>query len=120
MIENMLTDVSKIYIAYGYTDFRKQTHSLCAMIKSHYNYNPYDQSAYIFCNKHRTSIKVLCFDKNGMVLAQKVLLGADKMKFQWPKDSNEMKNITKKQLRWLLSGLSINEKRAFNDYNLTE
>ena len=89
--------INKIYLAYGTTDFRKQTSSLCNMIKNTYNMNPYDRSAYIFCNKKRTSIKVLCYDKNGFILAQKTLVDTEKMKFQWPRNSTELKNISKQQ-----------------------
>lgn len=37
------------------------------------------------------------------------------MKFQWPRNSKELKNITKKQLNWLLSGLKIEQKNSFKD-----
>ena len=60
MINNLLQEVTKIYIAYGVTDFRKQTHSLCSIVKNNFKMNPYDKSAYIFCNKKRNSIRVLC------------------------------------------------------------
>ena len=32
------------------------------------------------------------------------------MKFPWPRNSNELKSITKQQLSWLLSGLKIEQK----------
>lgn len=81
MINDLLKNVNEIYITYGYTDFRKQTYSLIALIESGFKANPYNGSAFIFCNKTRTSIKVLVYDKNGFVLAQKTLLNTDKMKF---------------------------------------
>lgn len=64
MINDLLTNIDKIYIAYGVTDFRKQIYSLCSIVKENFNMNPYNKSAYIFCNKKRNSIKVLCYDKN--------------------------------------------------------
>ena len=51
MINNLLQDVTKIYLAYGVTDFRKQIPSLCSIVKNNFKMNPYDRSAYIFCNK---------------------------------------------------------------------
>lgn len=120
MISKMLEDVSKVYIAYGATDFRKQISSLCAEVKCRFNFNPYKNVAFMFCNKKRTSIKVLCYDKNGFVLAQKTLLANEKMKFQWPRNSNELKNISKQQLNWLLSGLKIEQKHSFREYKLDE
>ena len=118
MINKLLSDISTIYIAYGATDFRKQISSLCAEIKSRFNLNPYKNVAFIFCNKKRNSIKVLCYDKNGFVLAQKTLLDQEKMKFQWPRNSNELKNITKQQLNWLLAGLKVEQKGCFKEFEL--
>lgn len=80
--------------------------------------NPYDKSAYIFCNKKRNSIRVLCYDKNGFILAQKTLLDKEKIKFDWPRDSSELKKITKQQLSWLLSGLKIEQKNSFKEINI--
>ena len=113
MINDLLRNTNKIYIAYGATDFRKQISSLCNIVRHTFKLNPYDKSAYLFCNKKRNSIRVLCYDKNGFILAQKTLLNSEKMKFQWPRNSQEMNQITKEQLRWLLSGLKIEQKNSF-------
>lgn len=120
MIRDLLKSVSKVYIAYGATDFRKQIDSLCIEVKSKFHLNPYEKVAFIFCNKKRNSIKVLCYDKNGFILAQKKLLDTEKMKFQWPRNSKEMKNITREQLDWLLSGLKINPEKCFKEIKLTD
>lgn len=82
--------------------------------------NPYEKAAFIFCNKKRNSIKVLCYDKNGFILAQKKLLETEKMKFQWPRNQSEMKKITREQLNWLLSGLKINPEKCFKEIQLTD
>ena len=120
MINNLLQDIQKIYIVYGATDFRKQINTLCSLIKQNYKMNLYDRSAYIFCNKKRNSIRVLCYDKNGFILAQKTLLDTEKMKFQWPRNSRELKRINKQQLNWLLSGLQISPKKYFKDIEIDE
>ena len=80
--------------------------------------NPSKNVAFIFCNKKRNSIKVLCYDKNGFVLAQKTLLDTEKIKFQWPRNSKELKNITKKQLDWIISGLKIEQEKSFKEYEI--
>lgn len=118
MLIDLLGSIDKIYIAYGATDFRKQIYSLCSIVKEKFHKNPYDRSAYIFCNKKRNSIRILCYDKNGFILAQKTLLDADKMKFQWPRNSEELKNINKQQLSWLLSGLKIEQKNSFKEIEI--
>lgn len=120
MINDFLRSVSTIYIAYGVTDFRKQIHSLCDIVQNKYNLNPYKKETFIFCNKKRNSIRVLCYDKNGFVLAQKTLLDTEKMKFQWPRNSEELKQITKEQLNWLLSGLKIYPDKCFKEIEIDE
>jgi transposase len=118
MLTDLLQSVNKIYIAYGVTDFRKQIPSLCSIVRDNFKTNPYNKSAYIFCNKKRNSIKVLCYDKNGFILAQKTLLDTEKMKFQWPRNSSELRNISKQQLNWLLSGLKIEQKNSFKEIEI--
>lgn len=118
MICDLLKTVSTIYLVYGATDFRKQAASLCKMIEQKYSVNPYKKVAFIFCNKKRNSIKVLCYDKNGFILAQKTLLNVEKMKFQWPRNKDELNKISKLQLEWLLSGLQIYPKKYFKDIEI--
>lgn len=115
MLNDLLKSVSTIYIAYGATDFRKQISSLCNIVERTFQMDPYQKAAFIFCNKKRTSIKILCYDKNGFVLAQKTLLDVNRMKFQWPRNAGELKYITKEQLNWLLSGLEIFPKKYFEE-----
>ena len=119
MLNDLLKNIKTIYIAYGATDFRKQIYSLCEMVEKEYKEDPYKGAvAYIFCNKKRTSIKVLCYDKNGFILAQKKLLNTQKMRFQWPKNKGELKQITKEQLGWLLSGLQMYPKKYFEEIEI--
>lgn len=118
MLGHFAKDASHIYIACGPTDFRKQIDSLVAMVNLQFKMDPFsDRCAFIFCNKKKNSIKVLRYDKNGFVLASKKLL--DEMKFQWPKDAAETKEITFQQLEWLLQGLSIEQKRALHPVKMS-
>lgn len=54
MIKDLLQSISKVYIAYGATDFRKQIDSLCIEVKSKFHLNPYEKAAFIFCTDIRT------------------------------------------------------------------
>ena len=120
MLNDLLKSISTIYIyiAYGATDFRKQIHSLCNIVKKEFEMDPYKNIAFIFCNKKRTSIKILNYDKNGFILAQKTLLNVNKMKFKWLRNKGKMQSITKEQLNWWLSGLDIYPKRYFKDIKI--
>ena len=118
MLNKLLKNVSTIYIACGPTDFRKQIPSLSQLVENEFELDPYTGTAYIFCNKRKNSIKVLCYDRNGFILAQKKLLNTDKMRFQWPKNEKELGQISHEQLRWLLSGLQVYPKSYFEDIEI--
>ena len=36
----------------------------------------------------------------------------DNGKLQWPKDKNEVQNLSQQELRWLLEGLSLQQPKA--------
>ena len=118
MLNKLLEEIPTIYLVYGSTDFRKQIASLSNMVKEQYKMNPYKKVAFLFCNKKKNSIKLLCYDKNGFILAQKTLLDVNNYRFKWPKDEKELGQITHEQLRWLLSGLQVCPKSYFQDIEI--
>ena len=118
MLNKLLEEIPTIYLVYGPTDFRKQIASLSNMVKEQYNMNPYKKVAFLFCNRKKNSIKILCYDKNGFILAQKTLLDVNKYRFKWPKDEKELGKITHEQLRWPLSGLQVCPKSYFKDIEI--
>lgn len=121
MIETFIKEAEHIYVACGATDFRKQMDTLCTMVIDKFNLDPYTgSSVFIFCNRKRNAIKVLRFEDNGFILAHKKLIDVDKMKFQWPKNETEVKDITLEQLRWLLQGLNIEQKTALKKYKISK
>lgn len=111
MLNLFAKDAEHIYVALGATDFRKQIDGLVAIVNLQFKLDPFsDRCAFIFCNKRKTAIKVLRYDKNGFILASKKLL--EGMKFQWPKSQSEVKEITFQQMEWLFQGLDIEQKKA--------
>ena len=108
---------ARIFLACGYTDFRKQIPGLVAEVTLNFKLDPYNEAyVFIFCNRRRDSIKVLRYDKNGFVLATKKLL--DDMKFQWPRTPDEVKEISFQQVEWLLQGLEIEQKKAHHQVKI--
>jgi transposase len=100
-----------IYLALGKTDFRKQQNGLVSLVALQFKLDPHSgTSVFLFCNKRHNSLRALRWDGNGFILVTKTLTG--EMKFQWPKNQGEVRNITKRQLEWLLSGLQIDQKKA--------
>ena len=114
MMRRFLSDTDHIYLACGVTDFRKQISGLVAMVHMQFRLDPYKGScAFIFCNKKRNGIKILRYDSNGFILASKKLL--EDMKFQWPRTPEEVKEISFRQVEWLLQGLEIEQKKALHE-----
>jgi len=118
MLKRMTEDATHIYLAIGPTDFRKQISGLVALVQLQFGKDPFKEtSVFIFCNKKKDSVKILRYDRNGFVLAYKKLL--ERMKFQWPKDREEVKEISRKQVEWLLEGLSIEQKKAHHEVKIS-
>lgn len=109
----MLIDVNHtdhIYVICGPTDMRKSIEGCMGIVSEAYHLDPFSSSLFLFCNKKKTTLKVLHFDVNGFELLTKKLLEG---KFQWPKNQEEARLITKQELRWLLEGLSLEQTKAF-------
>lgn len=119
MLNRFIKDAEHIYLALGATDFRKQIPSLAALVQLSFGKDPFEEtSIFLFCNKRKNAIKVLRFDKNGFILAQKNLL--EEMKFRWPKEEGDLKQISSKQVEWLLQGLEITQKYAHTEIKKEE
>ena len=111
----MIGDISladNIYIICGYTDMRKSIDGLCAVVKDLLDIDAENtRSLYLFCGKRNDRIKALIHEGDRFVLLYKRLdykLG----RYQWPRNRNEVKTITWKQLDWLMSGLDIEQPKA--------
>lgn len=107
----MLGDISNaehIYIAVGYTDMRKQIDGLAALVQTTFNLDPFSNSVFLFCGRNARVMKALYWEGDGFVLLYKRL---ENGKFRWPRNEQEVKEITPQQFRWLLEGLAIVQPR---------
>jgi len=119
MIHHIADEAEHIYIALGATDFRKQQNGLATLVSLKFKLDPYSgKSVFLFCNKRHNSLRALRWDRNGFILVTKFL--SDDMKFQWPKNQGEIRDITKRQMEWLLEGLQIDQKRVHRENINTE
>jgi transposase len=102
----MVIDINKarIYLRPGYTDMRKAVNGLTAIIQEDMSHNPFSGSIYLFCNRERTLLKAVYWDKTGFWLSQKRL---EKNKFPWPQNEGETRELTGDQLVMLLSGIDF-------------
>ena len=111
----MLFDPNRIrsfYMAVGYTDMRKQIDGLVGTVRLLYGKDVNEESLFLFCGRRSDRIKALYFDGTGYVLLYKRLV---KGRFQWPRNSAELRSITPQQFRWLMEGLKIEQRTVLRE-----
>lgn len=103
-------EIPEVYIVKGVTDLRKGIDGCTSIIQELYQTSTFQDVLFIFCNRHGNKIKCLYWDGNGFWLLYKRL---EKGHFQFPVREDGMTTITKQQLRWLLEGLKMEQKKTF-------
>lgn len=98
-----------VYLAPGPTDLRKSIDGLAALIQESFGLDPFSPCLFVFCNRGRDKLKILYWEHNGFWLFYRRL---ERGTFQWPTDNQGTVTITSRELRWLLDGLSINQRHA--------
>ena len=88
----------------GKVDFRKQINGLSTVVENELKLNLFSNYLFIFCNRNRSRLKILYWDRNGFCLWLKRL---EKDKFPWPKNESEAREITFEQLKMLLDGIDF-------------
>lgn len=86
-------------------DMRKSIDGLAALVERELALSPYSEAVFVFCNRSRDKIKLLCWERNGFIVWYKRL---EKQRFRWPSQlSREELSLTGEQLNWLLDGFDI-------------
>ncbi|MED0687843.1 IS66 family insertion sequence element accessory protein TnpB [Anoxybacillus ayderensis] len=105
-----IATVHHVYLARGNTDLRKSIDGLAAIVQEQFRLDPFSSSLFVFCNRGRDKLKILHWDHNGFWLYYRRL---ERGTFDWPSaDHSEPLKISSRQLRWLLDGLSFDQKQA--------
>ena len=103
---------TQIYIACGHTDMRKSIDGLSVMVAQNFNLDPFQNALFLFCGRKRDRLKALFWEGDGFMLLYKRLENGS---FQWPKNIEEVRSITQQQYRWLVEGLSIDQKKVIQN-----
>lgn len=90
---------------------RKSIDGLCCIVRDKLQMDPDQSSLFLFCGKRCDRIKILLREPDGFVLLYK-RLSVSEGRYRWPRNRDEVKNITWKQFDWLVSGLEIEQPRA--------
>jgi transposase len=98
----MRISLSAVFLVVGPVDGRLGVDGLSQFVQHALGGAPCDGTAYVFCNRRRTRLKVLCWDGTGVWLAQRRLhRGA----FVWPRAGDTHVTLDDAQWQWLIAGV---------------
>lgn len=106
-----------LYLICGYTDMRKGIQGLIQIIQGEYHLDPCTDSLFLFCGRNARKLKALYWEGDGFLLMSKTLMSKEG-KYQWPRNVEEARKLTRDQYMWLMQGLKIEQPRAIK--NTTE
>jgi transposase len=104
-----LESVGQIYLAPGATDLRKSIDGLAVLVRAVFDLDPFSDQWFVFCNRQRDKLKILRWDHNGFWLYYRRL---ERGRFRWPSPQDQPLVISRRQLQWLLDGLSVEQRQA--------
>lgn len=106
---NDAKDIGKVYIACGYTDLRYGVDGLAGIVKQQFNLDPFTPRVlFLFCGRRTDRIKGLLWEEDGFLLLYKRLEAG---KFRWPRNSDDVQQLTPEQYTWLMQGLELEHKK---------
>jgi len=96
----------KVYVALGSTDMRKSINGLSLLVADQFDLDLFSGSLFAFCNRKRDIVKILYWADNGFCVWMKRL---EKDIFRWPESEQEVMEVSRLALGWLLSGLDLSQ-----------
>lgn len=92
----------RVYVATRPVDFRKGHDGLAAAVQEMFGFDPVSGAAFVFRSKRADRIKVLVWDRTGLVLVHKRLEGS---RFVWPQVRDGVMRMSPAQFAALFEGL---------------
>jgi transposase len=107
----MLTPYSSlpVYLACGFTDLRKSIDGLAVLVQEGFGLDPFSPCLFVFCNRECNKLKILHWEHNGFWLFYRRL---ERGTFQWPHGGEGTVSVSSRELRWLLDGLTLSQRKA--------
>ena len=102
----------QVYLATGPTDLRKSIDGLSILVQEAFELDPFSNSLFVFCNRNQDKVKILHWEHNGFWLYYRRL---EKGRFKWPGAKKSILNVSERELRFLLDGLTLNPKGAHRE-----
>lgn len=104
-----ITEKTTVYVITGRTDMRKGIDGLAELVKGKLHLDPFSHALFLFCGTDCRKIKGLLWENDGFLLLNKRL---ENGRYCWPRNETEARMLTEQQIRWLLEGLEIEQKKV--------
>jgi transposase len=98
----MKLQVSTVWLATLGVDMRQGIDGLSLIVQQLLGRLPCDGSVYVFCNRRRPRLKLICWDGNGVWLCQRRL---HRGQFIWPDCDQSTWAIDDAPWQWLIQGV---------------
>jgi transposase len=100
----MLPQVTRVYLACGFTDMRRGFDGLAAQVQTVLSLDPYGGALFVFRGRRGDLLKALHWDGQGLCLYVKRLELA-RARFVWPQTDHGTITLTTAQVSMLLEGI---------------
>ena len=109
MLRNM-NEFKKVYIKCGYTNLRFGIDGLAKLVQFQFGMDPFeDGTLFLFCGRRSDRIKGLVWEGDGYLLLYKRIENGH---FQWPRNSQEVEQMTSQEFHKLMEGFRVIEKSS--------
>lgn len=97
-----LSPATRVFVALAPIDGRKSFNGLYTLVKETLQQDPTSGHLFIFTNKNRNRLKILCWDGSGLWQCTKRL---ERSSFQWPQGEGASCTLRPEELQLLIHGL---------------
>jgi transposase len=109
-----LSAAVRVYLAKEPADMRKSFDALAALVQGSLGLDPLSGHLFVFVNKRRDRIKILYWDRDGLVVWAKRL---ERGTYRLPDAAASRVEMTTAELSALLAGLDLNTARRRDRYS---
>ena len=95
-----------VFLALKPIDMRKSFDGLSVYVQSFLHMNPLSDGVFIFRNKSGDKVKLMYWQRNGLVINYKRL---EQGRFKWPKACDDTLSLTRQELELLLDGIDLSK-----------
>ena len=103
-----LSPATRVFVAVAPVDLRGSFNRLFALTQSVLQQDPLSGHWFVFSNRARNRVKILCWDGSGLWVCAKRL---ERGRFTWPRSDHPVATLPGEQLVALLAGLVVQEKQ---------